>query len=281
MQSIIVHPGGVSAGLTADSTQEHLPLSPLDVEQLVPRSATQSSVERLAVYASAYYARLIECLESEFPVFRQTVGEEAFAEFAADYLQRYPSRSYSLGHLGDNFPRYLAETKPAGDSGDSQPTWADFLVELASLERTFGDVFDGPGVESLPPLRAADLQSIDPERWPAARLEFVPCFRLLSLQFPLNVFYSAARSGQSLDRPEPLNSWLAVTRRDFIVRRYDLTESQVMLLAGLRAGKTIGAAIESAAETYPSDPATFAGDIRDWFESWSAAPFFSAARFGD
>jgi hypothetical protein len=280
MQAVIVHPNGVSAGLAAQDAQQHLPLPPRDLAELIPGSASQSSVERLAVYANAYYARLIECLESEFPVFRQTVGEEAFSEFAADYVRHYPSQSYSLGHLGDNFPRYLADTKPA-NGRDSQPSWADFLVELAGLERTFGNVFDGPGLENQTALRATDLQSIDPERWPVARLEFAPCFRLLSLQFPLNDFYSAVRSGNMPDRSEPANSWLAVTRREFIVRRYDLTESQFRLLAELRAGKTIGDAIEAAAEIYIGEPVAFAGDIRDWFQSWAAAPFFSGVRFGD
>jgi hypothetical protein len=281
MQAVIVHPQGVSAGLAAEDAQQHLQLPPPDVSQLIPSSPSQSSIERLAVYANAYYARLIECLESEFPVFRQTVGEETFAEFAADYVQHYPSQSYSLGHLGDNFPRYLEKTKPVDDAEFSQPSWADFLVELASLERTFGDVFDGPGLENQMALRAADLQSIYPERWSSARLEFAPCFRLLSLQFPLNDFYSAVRSGQSPERPEPSNSWLAVTRRDFIVRRYDLTELQFLLLAELRAGKTIGAAIESAAETYSGETATLAADIRDWFQRWAAAPFFSGVQFDD
>src|SRR5262245_34966742 len=125
MQSVIVHPGGVRAGLESETAQTYLPLNLKTVEQLVPGSQLQTSAERLAIYANAYYARLIECLESEFPVFRQTVGEETFAEFAADYLQHYPSQSYSLGHLGEQFPKYLAETKPPNDLQSEAPGWAD------------------------------------------------------------------------------------------------------------------------------------------------------------
>jgi hypothetical protein len=276
LQSIIVHPGGVRAGLAAEATQRHMSLGPLEVEQLIPRSSSQTSVERLAVYANAYYARLIECLESEFPVFRQVVGEEAFAEFAAAYLQRYPSQSYSLGHLGDNFPRYLAETKPAEDGSSSLPNWTDFLIELAHLERVFADVFDGPGVESHTPLQATDLLSVDPERWAKSQIQFVPCFRLLSLQFPLNEFYSSVRKGENSTIPAPAETWLAVTRRDFVVRRYELNRTQFVLLSQLQDTKTVGESIATAAESFDGSFEQLSLDLQQWFANWAAAPFFAA-----
>jgi hypothetical protein len=275
MQSVIVHPGGVRAGLEAEATQKHLSLFADDVEQLVPSSASQTSIERLAVYANAYYARLIECLESEFPVFRQTVGEEAFAEFAADYLQRYPSQSYSLGHLGDNFPSYLAETKPQSERPGDAPGWVDFLVELAGMERVFSDVFDGPGVENQTQLQEADLRAIDPAQWAHARLKFVPCFRLLYFSFPLNDFYTAARRNEQPSMPEARGSWLAVTRRDFVVRRYELKHSQFVLLTELESGGSVGDAIAAAAALDPADIAQFSSDLREWFAEWTAAPFFA------
>src|SRR5262245_29052096 len=133
MQAVITHPAGVDAGLSAPEAQSHIVTSPSDVEEIIEPSRRQSSIERLEVYANAYYARLIECLQAEFPVFRQTVGDDLFAEFGVDYLGRYPSQSYTLGELSARFVSFLTDTKPTTqDAAD----WSDFLIDLAHLERT-------------------------------------------------------------------------------------------------------------------------------------------------
>ena len=63
----------------------------------------QSSVDRLAIYRGPITPRLLECLQAEFPVLATALGEELFNEFAFAYLQAYPSRSYTLDHLGRDF----------------------------------------------------------------------------------------------------------------------------------------------------------------------------------
>ena len=72
MQSVIMHPEGVEAGLDSETARKHINVSPEQVEQVISPSQALSSVERLAIYANAYYARLLECLGEEFPVLKQT-----------------------------------------------------------------------------------------------------------------------------------------------------------------------------------------------------------------
>ena len=69
-------------------------------------------MDRLAIYGSAYYLRLLECMREEFPATAHALGEETFDGFAAAYLQQYPSRSYTLCQLGTHFARFLVETRP-------------------------------------------------------------------------------------------------------------------------------------------------------------------------
>jgi hypothetical protein len=86
----------------------------------------------------------------EFPVLKHALGAEVFDAFAVGYLERYPSRSYTLFQLGANFPRFLAETRPEAGKGEGEAlpvNWPDFLIDLATLELTFNEVFDGLGVE--------------------------------------------------------------------------------------------------------------------------------------
>jgi hypothetical protein len=372
MQAVITHPDGVAAGLDSAIARQHLDVPPEEVESVVSRSQALTSVERLSIYANAYYARLLECLGEEFPVLKQTLGEETFDAFAFGYLQTYPSRSYTLGKLGENFARFLAETRPEGDTADETrtlaesdvkedetetpeelpPEWPDFLIDLATMEWTFSQVFDGRGVEGQPLLSAEQLRDIDPEVWMNARLETVRCLRLLSLNFPLNDYYTAMRRNSSspspstgegrgegderrsaqppltpipspaggegsrspslltgegrgegddetpslpasISRPSiphapqaegddekpslpaPAKSWLAVTRRDYIVRRHDLSERQYVLLSALQSGQPIGRAIESVVERFPDlDLAQFANDLGEWFRKWAAEGFF-------
>src|SRR5438105_4097936 len=82
LQAVIMHPDGVDAGLASDAARGHLDIAPADVEQVISRSEAQTSVERLSIYANAYYARLLECLGEEFPVLKKTLEEETFEAFA-------------------------------------------------------------------------------------------------------------------------------------------------------------------------------------------------------
>ena len=70
-------------------------------------------------------------------------------------------------------------------------------------------------------------------------------------------------------------AWLAVTRRDYIVRRHDLSERQYVLLSALQSGQPIGSAIERVVDRFPAlDLAQFANDLGEWFRNWAAEGFF-------
>ena len=112
LQAVIMHPEGVEAGLDSDGARAHLDVPAQNVEQVVGRSQALTSIERLGIYAGAYYARLLECLGEEFPILKQTLGDETFDAFAFTYLQSYPSRSYTLTKLGEHFAQFLTETRP-------------------------------------------------------------------------------------------------------------------------------------------------------------------------
>ena len=266
-----MHPGGVEEGLRSELVRQEIDLAPAEIESVVARSQALSSVERLEIYARAYFARLVECLQAEFPVFCEAVGDEAFQRFAVDYLQTNPSRSYTLGRLGAGFADYLKQTRPDDDS-----TWPDFLVDLARLEWAFSEVYDGPGIESEPPLDAAKLRTLPAEQWPTARLIAAPCLRLMEFAYPVHGYYTAVRRKQSPLPPEPAPTFLAITRRDFVVRHLELSLVQFQLLGNLLSGQLLGEAIGRVASLAEDDLENFARDLQSWFEQWTAAGFFLA-----
>lgn len=281
-QAVITHPGGVAPGLESSVAQEFVPISRSELEQMITRSTKLSAHDRLSVYANAYYARLIECLGESFPVLKRTLGTELFNGFAFGYLQRYPSRSYTLGSLGDQFVRYLDETRPDGD-GDASPTggehspgWPDFLIDLARLEWTIDEVFDGPGVERKGTLRAEDLLRFPREDWPDVRLRVAPCLRLLFLRYPVSRYYTEVRKSEEdakIRAPLPAESFVAVTRQDFVVRRYELSRPEYELLVALQQD-VLRDAIARAASACDWDDDVLAEQLNRWFRLWTERQFF-------
>ncbi len=284
LQSVVTHPNGVAAGVESDAAQQHVALTRDQLEQLVTRTSNRSAEERLNVYAHAYYARLIDCLGEVFPMLKRALGEEVFNSFASDYLQEYPSRSYTLNEMGRHFAQFFQETRPDRDEhasadNDLPVNWPDLLIDLANLEWTINEVFDGPGIEGQPTLTHNDLAAVAPRDWPNIRLQPIVCLRLLATRYPVNDYYTALRQADEnddIDKPAPAPSWVAIARRDYVVRRFSLSRPQYALLTALQDGATVGQAIEHAAEHADHlDDSAFAEALQEWFKSWTAEELFA------
>ncbi len=274
MLSVITHPDGVAAGIDADAARQHIDVQIGMVEEVITRSQALDSIERLHVYGNAYYARLIECMGGEFPATQAALGEEAFSGFVMGYLQVSPSTSYTLGELGRAFPQYLAASRPPREIDG--PDWADFLIDLATLERAYSEVFDGPGEERIQLMQADDLLSIPPDRWGDARLQTAASLRLLTFQFPVQEYAAAVRKQEEATIPQPAQTWLAISRRDYIVRRRPLAPAAYALLGQLQQGATLGDAIETVVSDADVDMSTFATRLQEWFRSWTSDGYFVA-----
>jgi hypothetical protein len=280
LQAVITHPDGVEAALSSPEARAEIDVTPERVEDVVDPSQRRTSIERLEVYANAYYARLLECLRDEFPALLHAAGEEVFDGLSFGYLQSYPSHSYTLGELSRQFTQYLEETRPCDDEeSDGSPSWPDFMIDLARLERCYSEVFDGPGAERLTLLGPSDVRDLAPEVWVRARLATVPCLRLLSLRYPVHEYATAVREKRDPELPDPQPTWLAVSRINYVVRRWTLTRVQFELLDALILGETVGSAIERAARLAVESGESIdrlADNLRDWFAEWSSAGFFRA-----
>jgi hypothetical protein len=278
MQTVIMHPEGIQKGIASEDARQHIDVRPDEIENVVTRSKALTAADRLAIYSRAYHARLLECLRAEFPVLLHALGTELFDQFAFDYLEMHPSQTYTLARLGERFPGYLADTRPDRDAPqDSRESWPDFIIDLATLEREFSEVFDGPGVEGQPLVAESQVSELlESARWPEARLVTVPCLRLLTFRYPVNGYFVAARRNENPDLPEPALTFLAVTRRDYSVFLYELSREQYELLSALIAGESVAQAINRAAAATGGDRDALAANLHEWLNSWAAVGFFSA-----
>ena len=276
MQSVITHPAGIEAGASSDSARMAVGADVNELDDVVCRSHRLSSADRLRIYGNAYFARLLECLRAEFPAMVQALGEEAFDGLAFGYLLEHPSQSYTLSRLAAELPGHLSKTRPPREPDDDQnsPDFADFLIDLAILERTYSEVFDGTGPEQALPLKPSDLEGLSVEQFADSRLVLHDCVRLLSLRFPVHEYATAVRHGEDSDFPEARPTFLVVTRRDFLVRRFKVSPIQFALLAALQRGSSVGEALLAIRPHDDADLAQLATDLRRWFGEWAAAPLF-------
>lgn len=274
MQSVIVHVDGVAAGIESSAAQAAIRTAPAEIEQLICRSQAQTSLERLSVYSNAYWARLLEVLTGDYPALAHALGDDVFIGMGHAYLQEHPPHSYTLSELGQSFPEYLAHSRPPNENEDGSPDWADFLIDLARLERIYSEVFDGPGIEGQTTLQPADLNDVSPDEWLAMRLISAPCLRVASFRFPVHEYATAVRQQSNPDLPAAQPTSLAITRRDFVVRRVALESDEFEVLTDLIAGQGIGNALERSLATSNRTIDELAADVRRWFRNWSAAGYF-------
>lgn len=121
--------------------------------------------ERVAIYARMFLHRQVDALREMFPKLVVALGDEAFFELAARYVQAHPSEHPDLGQLGRKLAAFL-------DRPD--------LRDLARLEWARGEVFEAPAAESLTPEKFTSLAE-DPEAFMHYRVRLIPALRLLEL----------------------------------------------------------------------------------------------------
>ena len=266
----IAHPDGVREGVASWDARQHLDVAVEEAESVLTRSNSQPAIDRLAVYGHAYFARLVDCLREEYPVLKSALGDEIFDAFATEYLQRFPSRSYTLFELGTKFPQFLRDARPADVGTD--PAWPDFLIDLATLELAFNEVFDGPGTEGKPILDEAAIAAVAPERLPEARLIAAPCLRVLAFKYPVHTYFTAVRRSEDSPLPEPAETFLAVTRSEYIVRHFEMSKPAYLLLSALLRGETLGTAIGEVVTGERSEMLEL--QLGEWFRDWASQGFF-------
>ncbi|MBK7645163.1 MAG: putative DNA-binding domain-containing protein [Planctomycetes bacterium] len=234
---------------------------------LLPSRAL-SAAERIGIYQSAYMLRLLECMRADFPGVHALAGEKRFARLVSGYLERHPSRHWSLNPLGKDFARYLEREAPRG------PRIA-LLAQLAQLEWNMQVVFEAPASESL----AGDaLASIAPESWARTRLVPIEALRLLSFDYRCNAIASAVRRREPLPPLGRKRSFVAVYRKEWTVWRMDLDALQFELLASLCRGRTLARALEDAAGLHRGPQAELLQRIQSACASFVSEGFFRAFR---
>jgi len=252
MQAVVTHPSDVYEAADAGE---------IAVGDVILPSRTLQPIQRVGIYHGMYMLRMIEALAVDYAALAEFVGEHAFEHLVRDYVQQFPSRSYTLNRLGDSLPEFIAASSLKRKT---------FLRDLAKLELAMTHVFDEAEAEALP---ADAIASIAPERIADARIVPIRALRLLSLDYDANEAFQAFRDERPM-KPRRQKTWLAVHRRDYGVYRMPLAREAFAFLESLVNGETIGDAIDSFHRRFRRFPEQ--NELFTWFRDWSAAGLFTA-----
>jgi hypothetical protein len=266
MQAVVVHPGSAREALASRGAAREIP--PKQIGDVILPSRTLEPIERLGIYHGMYLLRMKDALVSDYGALSHFLGDGGFFDLVRGYVQKHPSRSYSLNRFGDRLPEYLRRAPGVTRRG--------FCVDLARLECAIAQVFDA---EETPALSAETIAAVPAEAWEHARLRTVTGFKLLAFRYPVNAYVQSVRDGSHAHpSTRRKDSWVAVYRKDYAVWRLDLDRLGHGLLRDLAGGLTLGKAVARAMRA--SGRGATEETLFGWFRLWVSGGLFRRVESG-
>jgi hypothetical protein len=215
------------------------------IEQQINHSVKMSAKAHLNIYQRSYLLRLHQCMASQFPALKYALGDNLFPLFVTQYLQSYPSESYTLNSLGDRFSKYLQNTRPDADQ-EIKEDWPDFMIELTEFENSLSRLFD-LDVPDTPP----DEQQVKATlNTPDEDIQLVPVLQLFEHQFSIADYYRDYNDNLTPDLQLPQQSYSMILRRDYRLGLFDLNQAQFQFLQLLQKEKSIAQAKKMMTVSY-------------------------------
>jgi hypothetical protein len=235
--------------------QHHVLNADAAIAAVVNGTPAVPAATRLAVYSSAYRARLAEALEANMPHLRQLLGAEEFGLVARRYIDAHPSQYASIRWFGDRLAHELE------GSHASQP----WIAELARWEWALAASFDAQDAAAI---GVESLASVAPGDWGELRLEFHPSVQVLTLRTNAPAFFKALSQTQPapqptiLEKPQPWLLW----RQDLKTQYRSLEPDETAALDVVRGGGSFGEMCEALCEWHDGDevPLVAAGMLKRW-----------------
>jgi hypothetical protein len=245
-----------TAAVAVRDADELIPERAVLAGEIVAGSANADPLVRLDVYNGGYLFRLRDALKVDFPGLAHALGDAAFLQLVAGYVDAHPSRHPNLNQLGRHLPGFLAARDLQGRA---------FLHDLARLELAMTQAFDAP---AFTPLDMSTLAHVAPEEWNELVLRANPSLRVLAFGHPVNAWLQAFLNEDPQPFPQPAAHWLAVYRKEYQVWRLGLPEPMYRVLGALIEGQPFARALEAGGEHEL--------DLSYWFQQWSADGLFVA-----
>jgi hypothetical protein len=213
---------------------------------------------RLGIYGDGYRSRLIEVLESSYPVLASLLGEADFQTLGAKYIATHESTFFSVRYYGHELADFLAAT--------AEYSQAPLLTELAKWEWAMAAAFDAADAD---PIDSAAFAQVAPEDWAELCFEWSPSVQLLALEWNVPELWKAVT--EDTERPEPSLKpacWL-IWRRELQIFFRPVAAAEAAVIGASRAGQSFGELCVLLCEHLDESEASLhaAGFLRGWVQS--------------
>jgi hypothetical protein len=213
---------------------------------------------RLGIYGDGYRSRLVEALQTTFPVLANLLGETDFQTLATQYVNAHESTFFSIRFYGDRMADFLA--------ADEAYTKAPILAELARWEWAMAAVFDAADAE---PLDISAVAQVAPEDWAELRFEWSPAVQVVEVEWNVPQLWKAVT--EETDRPDPIlaTATYLIWRQQLQIYFRPLSDEEIAVMAAARAGHSFGELCVLLCEHLDESEASLhaAGFLRGWVES--------------
>ena len=206
-----------------------------EVSKYITASSRMSPKERYDVYVKDYWPRCLQSLKDDFPCSVRYWGDDKFFRYMTAYLKAYPSRSFTLFHLGQDVYTYFSSTY---FESDRDFILSSFEYDWAKMHASF--------TQNYPPV---DPQGLDLDRISQQVFHFQPHVSLLALPHD---FYGWSENDFSDDVPHNKKVYYLVYRKNYVVVS-TISEDIFSMLSTLKNEKTLDKTIDRLADDFSED----------------------------
>lgn len=222
-------------------------------------TANSSQLQRVDIYANAYFFRQLEALAEVFPRLAYLAGDAEWHNLVTDYVLACPSQNPDLRRLGDRLATFVA----AHAVGRRHP----MLASLAQLELAQSNSLDGPNGSRV---SRADLSQVPPESWPSLRLRLAPPVQLLSTRWNLEAVArhcDEQRRDQALAEERRAPGTVLSGRRGYVVYFRNLPEDEGLALTRFDEGHAFAEVCEEVSCRFADfQAATMVRFLQRWLD---------------
>ena len=202
---------------------------------------------RLSVYRNNTTILLSDALAANFPIVRELVGEQFFANLGRGFVRTHPPTSPCLHEYGGDFADFIERFPGVSE--------LPYLPDVARLEWAVNTALYAEDVVPLTPERLAGVSADD-----YARLTFArhPAMQIVTSAYPLHAIWALHQPDAGEDLRVDLNAGgenVLITRPGVDVLIAKIDHATAALIQGLADGATLAEAFAQGGPAFDATPA--------------------------
>jgi hypothetical protein len=215
--------------------------------------------DRVAIYADGFYLRLEETLHSDYEILASILGGNKFTKMCIQYIDCYPSQSYTLNFFGQHLEAFLKKTQPY----NKKP----YLSEIASFEWAQSQSITTNDTDLL---SVNDLQSVPVNEWPENRFYLHPSSTILTMHWNSLELIEAVRKNNPIPFAKKLKApqHVLVWRRQRETRYCKLKYLDYILMKAILSKATFLEICEQLSQKMPEEkvPTYLVKELHAWLQ---------------